>query len=53
MIRGVPILGSKHQLKFLAQLVDHRNNQIALGNGERTSGQKVVLDIDNDERFHG
>lgn len=49
MARGVPVLGQDNDPEVIHQRVDPRNDFISTCNGERTSGAKIVLNIDDDE----
>jgi hypothetical protein len=48
----VPVSGRHYESCFASEAVDRLNDGIAIRNGERPAGAKVVLDIDDDQRIH-
>lgn len=53
VIGRVPILRSHDEIEGLLELIDDRDDAVALRNGESAAGDEVVLNIDQDECFHG
>src|SRR6266436_2023194 len=49
MSRGVPVLGQDHVGEGSRQSVDRRDDRIAVGNCERSTGAEIVLDIDDQQ----
>src|SRR5690349_15366781 len=52
MIFWMPILCRDDQLKLRLELIDDRNDPIALRNRQRPAGAEVILKIDDDQRVH-
>src|SRR5436190_1831582 len=50
--RRMPILCRDHELEAILQFIDKRNDFVAARHGQRAAGQKIVLNIDNDQRLH-
>jgi hypothetical protein len=46
----VPVLGEDHMAKFPGERIDQGNDLIAARHAERSTGTKVVLDIDDQQR---
>src|ERR1044071_9336131 len=53
MVRRMPILRRDHKRKHRLQLVRNRNYRVAVRDSQGTAVEEVVLDINQDERFHG
>jgi len=49
MSRRVPVLGQDHVAEKTAQAVDDGNDLIPAGNGQRTAGAEITLNIDDDQ----
>ena len=52
VIARVPVLRRDHHVKSLHQLARDRHRLVAVRDGERATGQEVVLQIDENERAH-
>jgi hypothetical protein len=48
----VPVSGRHDESCLAGEAVDRLNDGIAIRNGERPAGAKVVLNIDDDQRIH-
>ena len=52
VVGRVPVLGGDDEVVFGHQFVDDGNDLITLRNGEAAAGEEVVLEVDDEERFH-
>ena len=53
MIGRMPILRGHNERKGRLKFVGDGNDLVALRNGQCAAGQEVILNIHEDERFHG
>jgi hypothetical protein len=52
VVGGVPVLRRHNQRKDLLHPIRHGNHLVAVWHRQRAAGQEIVLQIDQDERFH-
>jgi hypothetical protein len=52
VIGRMPILGGHDERKLCLELVGQRDNLVPLGHGQSSSGQEVILNIDQDQCVH-
>ena len=52
VVRRVPILSGKYEIKALAQFVDYRDDPISCGNRQSASWQEIVLHVNNNQGVH-
>src|SRR6266404_4754125 len=53
VVSRMPILRRDHKRKNRLQLVRNRNYRVAVRDSQGAAGKEIVLDINQDERFHG
>src|SRR6266404_5891187 len=53
VVRRMPILRRDHKRKHRLQLVRNRNYRVAVRDSQGAAGKEIVLDINQNERFHG
>ena len=51
VVRGMPVLGEHADVEFGNERADWHDNLVAAGDGKRTAGTKVLLDVDHQDRL--
>ena len=50
---GVPVGGRQDEFEVVHEGIGHGDYLVAVGDGQGASGEEVVLDVDENKRFHG